>query len=101
MEDEANGKMTDEIAKRYEELTTQLKALQSKKDNEISNKQELEVSDEKYIELEKALANLTTDMIDFDNVMVRDLIEKIVVMSKDKLLVSFKGGFEKTVWVEG
>ena len=89
-------KLDGEFAKLYAEeqdLNERLKMLKSQNQTSAETKQKLDKVTE-MIEHEKF------ELETFDNVLVRKLIECIKVLSKNEILVIFKGGYEVRTEIE-
>ena len=89
-------KLDGEFAKLYAEeqdLNERLKMLKSQNQTSAETQQKLDKVTE-MIEHEKF------ELETFDNVLVRKLIECIKVLSKNEILVIFKGGYEVRTEIE-
>lgn len=88
--------LDDEFSRLYsEEKTISEKLLNLKTDN-----QNLQENEDKIDEISSIIDSQNFKVIEFDNVLVRKLIECIKVISKTEIMVIFKGGFEVREEVE-
>lgn len=95
MEEDAASDTIGNYEDRYTEITTQIKALQNKKTSYSKEQMNIDTMQLKFYELENTLNNLTNGTLHYDNIVVRDMIEKVVVVSKEKIIVKFKVGYER------
>lgn len=97
----ANGTCSEDIldtefAKIYaeeQELTEQLEQLQEKSKTSVETQQKIDTAMQDIAE-EKFQLEV------FDNIIIRKVLECVKVISKDELLVIFKGGVEMKVTIE-
>lgn len=83
-------KLDSEFARLYsEEQTLEGKLLTLKQQNKLSAQNQ-----EKIDNITDKISNEKFEFKTFDNVLVRKLIECVKVLSKNEILVIFKGGYE-------
>ncbi len=88
--------MDNEFQKLYDEEQRLQAKLQSIKEREKISQTEKEVLDQAINEIENAPCKLT----EFDEIVIRKLIECVKVNSKTEIQIVFKGGFEVTAEIE-
>lgn len=82
--------MDSEFARLYsEEQTLEGKLLTLKQQNKLSAQNQ-----EKIDNITDKISNEKFEFKTFDNVLVRKLIECVKVLSKNEIIVIFKGGYE-------
>ncbi len=97
----ANGACSEdtldtEFAKIYaeeQELTEQLEQLQEKSKTSVETQQKIDTA-------MQDIAKEKFQLEVFDNIIIRKVLECVKVISKDELLVIFKGGVEMKVKIE-
>jgi len=97
----ANGACSEdtldaEFAKIYaeeQELTEQLEQLQEKSKTSVETQQKIDTAMQDIAE-EKFQLEV------FDNIIIRKVLECVKVLSKEELLVIFKGGVEMKITIE-
>ncbi len=83
-------KLDSEFARLYsEEQTLEGKLLTLKQQNKLSAQNQ-----EKIDNITDKISNEKFEFKTFDNVLVRKLIECVKVLSKNEIIVIFKGGYE-------
>lgn len=92
-EEEALYAEFEKLHAEEEELTAKLQAL----------KEQCQISAEEQRQLETTLEDVENARFEldcFDNVLVRKLIECVRVLSKEKIQIIFKGGYEVDAVIE-
>ncbi|MCM1060079.1 MAG: recombinase family protein [Eubacterium sp.] len=77
-----------------EKFSEEMKTLREFIETEKAKQAVTQRSSAELDEILKRLENEDFTMTEYDDILVRQLIEKITVMDKDKIKITFKGGFE-------
>jgi Site-specific recombinases, DNA invertase Pin homologs len=78
----------------YEKISEERKRLLKKKNEYTENKLIYDTYSHRVTEMQKFLENKNYMMTEFDNGLVRQLIETITIISEDKITIQFKSGIE-------
>lgn len=89
----SSGQYTPEMQSMVEKLNRIKSEIAEKK----SRKTEAEKSSQRIEEIMAAIDKLKDTPIAFDNQAMRQIVECIKVMSKNEIVIIFKGGIERTV----
>ena len=79
---------------RFEEISNEIKMLkftliaQEKKEITLGN------TNSRITEILQILENENLNLIEYDDILVRQLIENVTVLDEDKIRIEFKGGFQ-------
>ena len=91
----------DIYTSRYIELSEQLRAVQTERDALVESQVEMDTLQEKLTALESEWKDLSSDSAGmYDDVTVRKMVERITVVSKEKMVVRFCAGMEMEVEME-
>lgn len=86
--------------KEYEKLSAELKQLQSKRDSYEEKEIMYNTYKKRVTEMKEFLEDIDSLMVEFDEEIIRQLIEKIIVISKSKIIIKFKSGIEAEQTIE-
>lgn len=89
----SGGQYTAEMQSLVEELNMVKATIEEKKLKETA----VEKSSERIQDILTAIDELKDTPISFDNEAIRQIVDCIKMMSKDEILIIFKGGFERSV----
>ena len=81
----------------WEEQVEELNRIKAKITEKKSRQTEAQESSQRIDDILAAIDKLKDTPIAFDNQAMRQIIECIKVMSKDEIVIIFKGGIERTV----
>ena len=91
---------TDELQKELVGINSQLSILRERLKKEESKQKNSDIINTKLERIIKMLENEDFEMQEFDNIIIRKLIDKITVLAKDKIKITLKGGYETTAVLE-
>jgi len=89
-----NNTNIEDFEDRFEEISNEIKTLkatiiaQEKKEITLGN------TNSRITEIFQILENENLKLIEYDDILVRQLIENVISIDKDKILIEFKGGFQ-------
>jgi regulator of replication initiation timing len=78
----------------YAKISAELKDLQKKKTQYTEQEARQDSFQRRVEDMKKFLKTADCKLSEFDNQLVRQLIQSIKVMSKNKIIIRFKSGFE-------
>ena len=90
---QSGGQYTAEMQSLIEELNRIKAVIAEKKSQQTSDEQ----SAKRINEILESIDRMKDNPMEFDNESIRKIISCIKVMSKDEILIIFKGGIEKRV----
>lgn len=90
IDDTENDAMYDALGNEIQELQTRLAEIEA-------SRKEAENNAERLAEIFAALEKMRGQLIEWDEKTVRQMLEYVKVISREKLLVIFRGGLEKEV----
>ena len=90
---QSGGQYTAEMQSLIEELNRIKAVIAEKKSQQTSDEQ----SSKRINEILESIDRMKDNPMAFDNESIRKIISCIKVMSKDEILIVFKGGIEKRV----
>jgi len=89
-----NNANIEDFDDKFEEISNEIKILkatliaQEKKEITLGN------TNSRIAEIFQILENENLNLIEYDEILVRQLIENVTVLDKDKIRIEFKGGFQ-------
>lgn len=86
------GTYTESFDQKYKAISDELKVLKEKQQENIRRKKLTEEQNKRVREIDKFLQGRAQITPEFDDVLVRRMVEKVKVESKEKLLIQFKSG---------
>lgn len=89
-----------DYTKEYEKLSAELKQLQVKRDSYDEKEILYNTYKKRVNEMREFLEDIDSLMVEFDEEIIRQLVEKITVISKDKIVIKFKSGIEAEQTIE-
>lgn len=89
-----------DYTKEYEKLSAELKQLQIKRDSYDEKEILYNTYKKRVNEMREFLEDIDSLMVEFDEEIIRQLVEKITVISKYKIVIKFKSGIEAEQTIE-
>lgn len=89
--------MIQDLDSKFKEMSDEIKSLQQVLASYQLQKQALTSVNRQMDDICETLGNATLEITEYNDKNIRQLIETIKVMDRDKLLIVFKGGFEMEV----
>lgn len=89
-----------DYTKEYEKLSAELKQLQVKRDSYDEKEILYNTYKKRVNEMREFLEDIDSLIVEFDEEIIRQLVEKITVISKDKIVIKFKSGIEAEQTIE-
>lgn len=89
-----SGSDEEKYDEQFKSISEEIKRLQEILNTQKLQKDENTKANSRMDELFKILGSEMLNIKEFDNVIVKQLIDTIKVISKDKILIVFNGGFE-------
>ena len=86
----------DEFDRAYQEITNQIKVLKKKRLKALKEKQLAEAYEEREAGLDGYVNKVSYLKREFDDELVRSLLERIAVVSEDKIEIQFRSGIVMT-----
>lgn len=85
------GSECTEFDRNYMELSNKLKKLQNEKNN-MGKSNNLEWVEERMQKIKKFMENEQQEILEYDDMLVRKLVKKVLIISKYKIIIQFTSG---------
>lgn len=91
-ENAKKGSVTDAFDEQYQKFSEQIKGLKQKKLDIIREQKQAANFQQRVSEMDTCLKKVSCEVRDFDNDLVRRLLQSIKVISEDTIEIQFKSG---------
>lgn len=86
------GSITEDFDKQYQGISEQIRVLKQKKLDLVHERRKAESFQQRVADMDECLEKTTCEVREFDNDLVRSLIQNIKVLNGDTLEIQFKSG---------
>ena len=91
-ENAKKGSVTDDFDEQYQKIAEQIKELKQKKLDIIKEQKQAANFQQRVNDMDTCLKKASCEVRDFDNDLVRRLLQSIKVISEDTIEIQFKSG---------
>jgi len=89
-----NNANIEDFDDKFEEISNEIKTLKATQIAQDKKEMTLGNTNSRIVEIFQILENEDLNLIEYDDILVRQLIENVIVIDKGKIRVEFKGGFQ-------